>query len=66
MDYMANMKRRRLLQASSALGLMGLVPGVMAQDGFNWKQAAGKKLEIHLIKNPRANCCNGIKRNLKN
>jgi len=46
MDYMANMKRRRLLQASSALGLMGLVPGVMAQDGFNWKQAAGKKLEI--------------------
>ena len=53
MNYIENMKRRRLLQASSALGLMGLVPGVMAQDGFNWKQFAGKKLEIHLIKNPR-------------
>ena len=53
MDHNTNLQRRRVLQATSALGLLGLVPGAWAQDGFDWKRASGKKLEIHLIKNPR-------------
>jgi multiple sugar transport system substrate-binding protein len=53
MQHKTNYKRRQLLQASTALGMAGWLPQVMAQNGFDWKQAAGKKLEIHLIKNPR-------------
>lgn len=53
MDQKTNLQRRRVLQASSALGLLGLVPGAWAQGNFDWKRAAGKKIEIHLIKNPR-------------
>ena len=54
MDQKMNGKRRQVLQASSALGMAGFVPTVMAQNGgFDWKQAAGKKIEVHLIKNPR-------------
>ncbi len=53
MDLMTNKKRRQLLQASAAIGLAGWFPQLMAQNGFNWKQAAGKKIEVHLIKNPR-------------
>ncbi|MGS0741654.1 ABC transporter substrate-binding protein [Glaciimonas sp. GG7] len=52
MDQKANLQRRRILQATSALGMIGMLPGVWAQE-FDWKRAAGKKLEVHLIKNPR-------------
>ena len=53
MDQKANLQRRRILQATSALGMVGLLPSVWAQGSFDWKRAAGKKLEVHLIKNPR-------------
>ena len=63
------LSRRALLKASagaSALGILGapaIVSRANAQSKFDWKRFKGEKIEVMLVKNPRADLLQSARRN---
>ncbi|MBL8590074.1 MAG: sugar ABC transporter substrate-binding protein [Methylobacteriaceae bacterium] len=51
---MAYISRRGLIQGAGALGAAGLAGPAFAQSAMNWKKFAGQKIEVTLVKSPRA------------
>jgi len=49
-----SLDRRRLMQGGAALAADLWLPPVFAQGSFDWKKFKGEKIEVYLVKSPRA------------